>query len=114
VEGWDVIGSFGGARLSDFLQAVGADTRARYVYVECADDYYESLDMETALHPQTLLCYEMYDRPLSREHGAPLRLQIPTKVGYKQAKYLTDLKVTSVLTRVGFWEDQGYSSFYGL
>jgi DMSO/TMAO reductase YedYZ molybdopterin-dependent catalytic subunit len=114
VEGWDVIGRFGGARLSVFLQMIGADTKARYVYVECADDYYESLDMETALHPQTLLCYEMYDRPLSREHGAPLRLQIPTKIGYKQAKYLTDLKVTNVLSRVGYWEDQGYSSFYGL
>jgi len=114
VEGWDVIGRFGGARLSDFLQLIGADTTARFVYVECADDYYESLDMATALHPQTLLCDEMYDRPLTREHGAPLRLQIPTKVGYKQAKYLTDLSVTNVLTRVGYWEDQGYSSFYGL
>jgi len=114
VEGWDVIGRFGGARLSDFLQMIGGDTTARFVYVECADDYYESLDMATALHPQTLLCYEMYDRPLTREHGAPLRLQIPTKVGYKQAKYLTSLSVTNVLTRVGYWEDQGYSSFYGL
>jgi DMSO/TMAO reductase YedYZ molybdopterin-dependent catalytic subunit len=114
VEGWDVIGRFGGARLSDFLQMIGADTTARFVYVECADDYYESLDMATALHPQTLLCYEMYDRPLTREHGAPLRLQIPTKVGYKQAKYLTSLSVTNVLTRAGYWEDQGYSSFYGL
>jgi len=114
VEGWDVIGRFGGARLADFLQMIGADTSARFVYVECADDYYESLDMETALHPQTLLCYEMYDQPLTREHGAPLRLQIPTKVGYKQAKYVTDLKVTNVLERVGYWEDQGYSSFYGL
>lgn len=114
VEGWDVIGRFGGARLSDFLKMIGADTKARYVYVECADDYYESLDMATALHPQTLLCYEMYDRPLTRDHGAPLRLQIPTKIGYKQAKYLTDLKVTNVLSRVGYWEDQGYSSFYGL
>jgi DMSO/TMAO reductase YedYZ molybdopterin-dependent catalytic subunit len=114
VEGWDVIGRFGGARLSDFLQMIGADTTARFVYVECADDYYESLDMATALHPQTLLCYEMYDQPLSREHGAPLRLQIPTKIGYKQAKYLTSLKVTNVLERVGYWEDQGYSSFYSL
>jgi DMSO/TMAO reductase YedYZ molybdopterin-dependent catalytic subunit len=93
---------------------ISADITARFVYVECADDYYESLDMATALHPQTLLCYEMYDQPLTREHGAPLRLQIPTKIGYKQAKYLTDLKVTNVLTRVGYWEDQGYSSFYGL
>src|SRR5215831_5382899 len=114
VEGWDVIGRFGGARLSDFLTSIGADLTARYVYVECADDYYESLDMATALHPQTLLCYEMYDRPLTREHGAPLRLTIPTKIGYKQAKYLTDLKVTNLLEKVGYWEDQGYSSFYGL
>jgi DMSO/TMAO reductase YedYZ molybdopterin-dependent catalytic subunit len=114
VEGWDVIGRFGGIRLSDFLTAIGADTTARFITVECADDYYESLDMATALHPQTLLCNEMYDRPLTREHGAPLRLNIPTKVGYKQAKYITDLKVTNLLSRVGYWEDQGYSSFYGL
>jgi DMSO/TMAO reductase YedYZ molybdopterin-dependent catalytic subunit len=114
VEGWDVIGRFAGARLSDFLNMIGADTTARYVYVECADDYYESVDMATALHPQTLLCYEMYDQPLTREHGAPLRLSIPTKIGYKQAKYLTGLKVTNVLQKVGYWEDQGYSEFYGL
>jgi DMSO/TMAO reductase YedYZ molybdopterin-dependent catalytic subunit len=114
VEGWDVIGRFGGARLSDFLKMIGADTSARFVYVECADDYYESIDMATALHPQSMLCYEMYDRPLTREHGAPLRLTIPTKIGYKQAKYLTDLKVTNVLQKVGYWEDQGYSEFYGL
>lgn len=114
IEGWDVIGRFGGARLSDFLKLIGADTTARFVYVECADDYYESLDMATALHPQTLLCYEMYDQPLTREHGAPVRLQIPTKIGYKQAKYLTDLKVTNVLQKVGYWEDQGYSGYYGL
>jgi len=114
VEGWDVIGNFGGARLSDFLRAIGADTTSRFVTVECADDYYESLDMATALHPQTLLCYEMYGKPLTREHGAPLRLTIPTKIGYKQAKYLTSLKVTNVLEKVGYWEDQGYSYFYGL
>jgi len=114
VEGWDVIGRFGGARLADFLSMIGADTSARFVSVGCADDYYESLDMATAQHPQTLLCYEMYDQPLTREHGAPLRLNVPTKVGYKQAKYLTDLKVTNVLDKVGYWEDQGYSSFYGL
>jgi DMSO/TMAO reductase YedYZ molybdopterin-dependent catalytic subunit len=114
VEGWDVVGRFGGARLADFLRTIGADPTARFVTVECADDYYESLDMATAMHPQTLLCYEMYDRPLTREHGAPLRLQIPTKIGYKQAKYLTHLNVTRVLERVGYWEDQGYSEFYGL
>ena len=114
VEGWDVIGRFGGVRLSDFLKMIGADTTARFVTVECADDYYESLDMATAMHPQSLLCYEMYDEPLTRQHGAPLRLTLPTKIGYKQAKYLTDLKVTHVLERAGYWEDQGYSDFYGL
>lgn len=114
VEGWDVIGRFGGTRLSDFLKAIGADPSAGFVTVECADDYYESLDMATALHPQSLLCYEMYGRPLTREHGAPLRLSIPTKIGYKQAKYLTDLKVSHVLDKVGYWEDQGYPEFYSL
>jgi DMSO/TMAO reductase YedYZ molybdopterin-dependent catalytic subunit len=114
VEGWDVIGRFGGARLSDFLNLIGADPTARFITVACADDYYESLDLATARHPQSLMCYEMYDQPLTRAHGAPLRLQIPTKVGYKQAKYLTDFKVTHVLDKVGYWEDQGYSWFYGL
>jgi DMSO/TMAO reductase YedYZ molybdopterin-dependent catalytic subunit len=114
VEGWDVIGRFAGARLSDFLKMIGADPTARFVTVECADNYYESLDMATAMHPQSLLCYEMYGEPLTREHGAPLRLSIPTKIGYKQAKYLTDLKVGHVLEKVGYWEDQGYSEFYGL
>ncbi len=114
VEGWDVIGNFGGVRLADFLTAIGADPKAKFVTVACADDYYESIDMATAQHPQSLLCYEMYGRPLTREHGAPLRLSIPTKVGYKQAKYLTDLKISHVIDRVGYWEDQGYSEFYGL
>ena len=116
VEGWDVIGNFGGTRASDFLRAVGADVSARYVEVECADDYYESIDMETMLHPQTLFCYEMYGKPLERGHGAPLRLQMPTKLGYKQAKYLQTIRVTNVLTagKQGYWEDQGYSWYAGL
>jgi DMSO/TMAO reductase YedYZ molybdopterin-dependent catalytic subunit len=115
VEGWDVIGSFGGARISDFLNLVEADTHSRFLTVECADDYYESLDMATALHPQSLLCYEMYDKPLDRGHGAPLRLSLPTKLGYKSAKYLTKLTVTNVLGGPrGYWEDQGYSWYAGL
>jgi DMSO/TMAO reductase YedYZ molybdopterin-dependent catalytic subunit len=114
VEGWDVVGNFSGARLSDFLKLIGADTSARFITVKCADDYYESLDMATALHPQTLLCYEMYGRPLTGQHGAPLRLTIPTKIGYKQAKWLTEMSITNLLQQVGYWEDQGYSEFYGL
>jgi DMSO/TMAO reductase YedYZ molybdopterin-dependent catalytic subunit len=115
VEGWDVIGSFGGTRLSDLLAKVGADASSRFLTFECADDYYESLDMATALHPQSLLCYEMYGQPLDRGHGAPLRLSLPTKLGYKDAKYLTKLTVTNVLpAKRGYWEDQGYGWFAGL
>jgi DMSO/TMAO reductase YedYZ molybdopterin-dependent catalytic subunit len=116
VEGWDVIGSFGGARVSDFLNLVGANTSARFLEVECVDDYYEAIDIASVLHPQSLLCYEMYDQPLDRGHGAPLRLQMPTKLGYKQAKYLNTIRVTNVLKpgKTGYWEDQGYSWFGGL
>lgn len=116
VEGWDVIGNFGGTRASDFLRAIGADLTARYLEAECADDYYEAIDMETILHPQTLFCYEMYGKPLDRGHGAPLRLQMPTKLGYKQAKYLETIRVTNVLKggQRGYWEDQGYDWYAGL
>ena len=116
VEGWDVIGNFGGARASDFLRLIGADTSARFLETTCADGYYESIDMETMLHPQTLFCYEMYGKPLDRGHGAPLRLQMPTKLGYKQAKYLDSIRVTNVLQpdKRGYWEDQGYSWYGGL
>ena len=116
VEGWDVIGNFGGARASDFLRLIGADTSARFLEAQCADGYYESIDMETMLQPQTLFCYEMYGKPLDRGHGAPLRLQMPTKIGYKQAKYLVAINVTNVLQgdKTGYWEDQGYSWYGGL
>ena len=116
VEGWDVIGNFGGTRASDFLRAIGADLTARFLEVECLDQYYESIDMATVLHPQTLFCYEMYGQPLPPGHGAPLRLQMPTKIGYKQAKYLDTIRVTNVLKdgRQGYWEDQGYDWFGGL
>jgi DMSO/TMAO reductase YedYZ molybdopterin-dependent catalytic subunit len=116
VEGWDVVGNFGGTRASDFLRAVGADLSAKYLEVTCVDNYYASIDMATVLHPQTLFCYEMYGKPLDRGHGAPLRLQMPTKLGYKQAKYLDTVRVTNVLKgdMRGYWEDQGYSWYGGL
>ena len=115
VEGWAVIGSFSGARLADFLHMIGAAPDARFLEVECADDYYEFVDMATALHPQTLLCYEMYGQKLTPAHGAPLRLQMPTKLGYKQAKHLVEMRVTRVLSaRRGYWVDQGYPAFGGI
>jgi DMSO/TMAO reductase YedYZ molybdopterin-dependent catalytic subunit len=85
IEGWDVIGNFGGARLADFLRMVGADHRARFLHVACLDDYYSSYDLASCLHPQTLLCYEMYGRPLEAGHGAPLRIHMPVKLGYLSA-----------------------------
>ena len=115
IEGWDVIGNFGGAKLADFLKLVGADPKARFVEVVCADYYYSSYDMASCLHPQTLLCYAMYGKPLDRGHGAPLRIHMPTKLGYKSSKYLISLKVSNILSRdKGFWEDQGYSWFGGI
>jgi DMSO/TMAO reductase YedYZ molybdopterin-dependent catalytic subunit len=115
IEGWSVIGSFAGARLADFLALVGVDPAARFVEVTCYDDYYTSCDLANCLHPQTLLCYEMYGRPLDRGHGAPLRIHLPTKLGYKSAKYLFSLRVSAALgPRRGFWEDQGYSWHGGI
>ena len=115
IEGWDVIGNFGGARLSDFLRLVGIDPAARFIEVGCLDDYYSSYDLESCLHPQTLLCYEMYGRPLNGAHGAPLRIHMPVKLGYKSAKHIRAIRVTNVLAQEkGFWEDQGYSWHGGI
>ncbi|MEW6732514.1 MAG: molybdopterin-dependent oxidoreductase [Acidobacteriota bacterium] len=115
IEGWDVIGNFGGTRLINFLQLVGADLTAKFIEVTCYDGYYTSYDMASCLHPQTLLCYEMYGQPLDRGHGAPLRIHMPIKLGYKSAKYLSTLKISNVLNHAsGFWEDQGYPWFGGI
>jgi DMSO/TMAO reductase YedYZ molybdopterin-dependent catalytic subunit len=115
IEGWDVIGNFGGAAVADFLALVGADPNARFLEVRCADDYYETIDMQSVRHPQSLLCYQMYGESLTRAHGAPLRLVMPIKLGYKQAKYIVGLRVTNVLpARRGYWEDLGYGWYGGL
>lgn len=115
IEGWQVIGKFSGVRLGDFLKHVGADLTAKFVEVSCWDDYYTSLDLESCLHPQSLLCDQMYGNPLTMEHGAPLRLHLPTKLGYKSAKHLFSLRVSHVLGRQrGYWEDQGYPWYGGL
>jgi len=115
IEGWSAIGVFGGARLGDFLRHVGAARDARFLEFECADDYYEFLEIPAAVHPQALLCYEMYGQPLTAGHGAPLRLQMPAKLGYKQAKHLTEIRVTRVLgKRRGYWVDQGYPPYGSL
>jgi DMSO/TMAO reductase YedYZ molybdopterin-dependent catalytic subunit len=113
VEGWSMIPRWGGTPLREFLRMVGADTGAGYLSVECADDYTTSYDMPSVLHPQTLLCYEAYDRPLTLSHGAPVRIVMPTKLGYKSAKWVRRMTVTNEKPG-GYWEDQGYDWFAGI
>jgi DMSO/TMAO reductase YedYZ molybdopterin-dependent catalytic subunit len=113
VEGWSMVVKWGGTPLRDFLKHVGADTKTKFVAVESADEYYTSYDMQSAFHPQTLLCYEAYGKPLALGHGAPLRITMPTKLGYKSAKWIDKLVVTND-NWGGYWEDQGYDWFAGI
>ena len=113
VEGWSMVPKWGGTPIHEFLSYVGADTGAKYVAVKCGDDYSTSFDMPSILHPQSLLCYEAYQKPLTLQHGAPLRIVMPTKLGYKSAKWITELVVTNEKPG-GYWEDQGYDWFAGL
>jgi DMSO/TMAO reductase YedYZ molybdopterin-dependent catalytic subunit len=80
-----------------------------------ADGYYESWDIDSALHPQTLLAYQKNGEPLPVDNGAPLRLASPVKLGYKQSKWVTQVTLISDLPAMkGFWEDQGYEWYGGL
>jgi DMSO/TMAO reductase YedYZ molybdopterin-dependent catalytic subunit len=112
VEGWSAIGKWSGVRFSDFLVRVGADTGAKYVGFKCADDYYTSIDMATALHPQTLLTFRYADEILPSKYGFPMKLRIPTKLGFKNPKHIMEMFVTNEYPG-GYWEDQGYNWFSG-
>ena len=113
IEGWSAIGQWGGVRFSDFLRRVGADTRARYVAFRCADDYRGSIDMATALHPQTLLALTYRGAPLPPKYGFPIKLRVPTKLGFKNPKHIMSIEVTNKFPG-GFWEDYGYNWFSGI
>ena len=112
VEGWSAIGRWGGVPFATFLQRIGADTTARYVGFRCADDYYTSIDMPTALHRQTLLTLQYDGQTLPRKYGFPMKLRIPTKLGYKNPKHIVEIFVTNDYPG-GYWEDQGYNWFGG-
>jgi DMSO/TMAO reductase YedYZ molybdopterin-dependent catalytic subunit len=112
VEGWSAIGKWSGVRFSDFLDRIGADKTARYVGFKCADDYYTSIDMPTALHPQTLLTLRFGDQILPPEYGFPMKLRMPTKLGFKNPKHITALFVSNT-DPGGYWEDQGYNWYSG-
>lgn len=115
VEGWAAIVQWAGIRVRDLAALVQPNTGVRYVYFQSADGYYESWDLDSALHPQTLMAYQKNGQPLPIENGAPLRLAAPIKLGYKQSKWVTKITFASQLSpQKGYWIDQGYEWFGGL
>ncbi|EGF31452.1 oxidoreductase, molybdopterin binding [Oxalobacteraceae bacterium IMCC9480] len=112
VEGWSAIGKWGGVPFSTFLRQVGADLTAKYVGFKCSDDYFTSIDMATALHPQTLMALTYDGQQLPPRYGFPMKLRMPTKLGYKNPKHIQAIFVTNTYPG-GYWEDQGYNWFGG-
>jgi DMSO/TMAO reductase YedYZ molybdopterin-dependent catalytic subunit len=113
VEGWSAIGSWQGAALSDFLKRIGADTRAPFINFKCAEGYSEGIDMATALHPQTQMTFKFDNQLLPRAYGFPMKIRIPTKLGFKNPKHVVAMEVTDK-NPGGYWSNQGYNWFSGL
>jgi DMSO/TMAO reductase YedYZ molybdopterin-dependent catalytic subunit len=125
VEGWSAVGKFGGVPLAKVLSLVKPAADARFVVFHCFDrddsnnPYYESLNLHQAAHPQTVLALELNDKPLDPDHGAPVRLKIPTQLGYKSAKWVERIELVANFKNVlggngGYWEDQGYEWYAGI
>ena len=126
VEGWSAIGKWKGVPLARVLELVRPKSDARYIVFHCADAmddagtlYYESIDLEDANHPQTILAYELNDMPLPVKNGAPLRLRVERQLGYKHAKYLMRLELVASFAHLGhgkggYWEDDGYEWYAGI
>jgi DMSO/TMAO reductase YedYZ molybdopterin-dependent catalytic subunit len=112
IEGWSAIGEWSGVPFRVFLQRIGADLHARYVGFKCADRYYTSIGMATALHPQTILALDYGNAPLPPKYGFPMKLRVPTKLGFKNPKHIGAIFVTNDYPG-GYWEDQGYNWFSG-
>ncbi len=108
VEGWDYIGQWSGPTLRSLLERAGADLRAKYVLFQTADDYPSSIDMATALHPQTLLATRYAGETLPDPFGYPLRLRTSTKLGFKNPKWITSIEVTNTY-KPGYWEKLGFN-----
>jgi len=113
VEGWSYIGGWTGTPLRTFLERVGADLRAKYVAFKTADDYPSSIDMASALHPQTLLATKYGGETLADPFGYPVRLRMATKLGYKNPKWITAIEVTNSYPG-GYWESRGFPWFAGI
>ncbi len=133
VEGWSCIGQWKGVPLAALLGAAKPQPAARFVVLRCFDSmdeadagadapdssYYESIDFDDALHPQTILAYELNDQPLPISNGAPLRLRVERQLGYKHAKYLHEIELVASLAGIrggkgGYWEDEGYEWYAGI
>ncbi len=127
VEGWSAIGKWKGVRLGALLEIVQLKPSARYVVFHCADPmeedgtkpYYESIDLDDAFHPQTILAYELNDKTLPVANGAPLRVRVERQLGYKMAKFVMRLEIVDDFSRIaggkgGYWEDQGYEWYAGI
>ena len=128
VEGWSCIGKWKGVPVSEVIERVGLKPAARYLMFYCADPmnvgdaeskYYESIGMDEALHPQTILAYDMNDKELDISHGAPLRLRVERQLGYKMAKYIMRIEAVESFASIrggkgGYWEDLGYAWYAGI
>jgi DMSO/TMAO reductase YedYZ molybdopterin-dependent catalytic subunit len=125
VEGWSAIAKWKGAPLAQIIDRVQPTAQAKYVVFFCMDTdssgsgYYESIELVDAHHPQTILAYEMNDRALPIQHGAPLRLRLENQLGYKHAKYINRIAFVAEFQdigrgRGGYWEDQGYEWYAGI
>jgi DMSO/TMAO reductase YedYZ molybdopterin-dependent catalytic subunit len=125
VEGWSAIAKWKGVPLAEIVRRAQPAAAAKYLMFHCMDtnskgiNYYESIDLVDANHPQTMLAYEMNDRPLPIEHGAPLRLRVETQLGYKHAKYIRTIEFVADFKNIqggkgGYWEDRGYEWYAGI
>lgn len=100
-EGWSFIAEWTGTPLSPVLESVGVHPEARFVFFFTFDGWWDSIDMDDALHPQTLLAYAMNGPEMPLDHGAPLRLKVPRQLGYKNLKYLSRITVTDSARGIG-------------
>ena len=129
VEGWSSIAQWRGARLGPLLERAGLKPQARYIAFFCADtleltldgtgDYYETIAIADAFHPQTILAYEMNGQPLPVAHGAPIRLRLERQLGDKMAKYVMRIEAIDNYAALGrgkggYWEDRGYQWYAGI
>jgi DMSO/TMAO reductase YedYZ molybdopterin-dependent catalytic subunit len=131
VEGWSCIGKWKGVQLGPILDRVQPRPEAKFVVFHCFESmegpslsardsrYYESIDFDDAHHVQTILAYELNDKPLPVSNGAPLRCRVERQLGYKQAKYVMRVEVADAYGHLnggkgGFWEDRGYEWYAGI